>query len=137
MDKTIAEVLETLKCERVRLLSELYRVDAAITALDGGAPSKTASKSSDERKTAKNIPTTTVENFDAEKRVQWASAVRSVFAEHNNLRPVDIIGLLVEQGIEGLDNPDIKKKVYVTLARMANKGELNKTEDGLYCRANG
>lgn len=66
------------------------------------------------------------------KKVSWQQEIKKIFQTHNNLRPIEVIQLLVENGIVDAAVLNRKGNVYATMAQMTKDGILKKTQRGIY-----
>lgn len=137
MDSTFNKILEDLKKERTRLLSDVSRIDNAILALSGenilpaslpDLPNKQT------RKRRKLIPKTGRTAAMRRDSVKWSLEINKVFDVKNCLLPGTVIEELKNNGVPGLDDANVKKSVYATLNRKVSTGELFKNEKGEYVK---
>jgi len=131
MDNTRPDILGTLKSEEDWLVKELQRVRLAIAAYEG-----TLNVPSSEQQEANPTPTSSHRRAPIKKRgsVQWAEEIRKVFIEFDSLTPNEVIEKLGRNGIKNLNDKNVAKNVYATLARKVNNQELYKSGDGRYCK---
>jgi hypothetical protein len=131
MDNTRPDILGTLKSEEDWLVKELRRVRLAISAYEGNLD-----EPCDKQQVIKPKPTLIRRRAPIRKRgaVQWADEIRKVFDELDEVTPADVIEQLTKNGVENLDDKNIAKSVYATLARKVTNGELYKRDGGKYCK---
>lgn len=131
MDSTINGILKDLKEERIRLCLDIKRIDMAIAALTGEEPTEIPEDSipvlTPKAKQRQGGRTHEMRN----KSVRWSQEVDKVFVENDMLKPVDVIKILIENGVQGLDDANTRKSVYATLNRKLGK-TLMKKKTGEY-----
>jgi hypothetical protein len=111
MEKQRHDVLNILRKEQQWHLQQIRRIHLAIEA-------------------AKNID----KNQTPPRKISWQSEIEKTFEIQDELRPLEVIEMLIQNGITDAAIPEKRMNIYATLARMNKNGHLEKIDRGTYRR---